>query len=346
MLKIIAIILMFGLIVFVHEFGHFLFAKLNHIRVNEFAIGMGPAIMKFGKKETQYSIRILPIGGYCLMAGQDGEELDENDPGSFHNKSVLARLSVTLAGPVFNFLLAFVLSIATAHFYLLDPPVIATVDKGSAADEAGLRPGDEITGLNGSKIRLFREITLFRQVEDLTQPVEVTYERNGQSYDTTLHLTKEKNYMFGISAQPRESRSFGEELYYSVIEVEFQIKTAVTSVKMLFTGKASVNDLSGPVGIGNMMSDVIDKAEEEGGMKDAILSIVSFMILVSANLGIMNLLPIPALDGGRILFLVIEAVTRKKVPKNKEMIVNFIGFVLLMLLMIFVFFNDIRKLFM
>ena len=121
MLKIIAIIVMFGLIVFVHEFGHFLFAKLNHIRVNEFAIGMGPAIMKFGKKETQYSIRILPIGGYCLMAGQDGEG-DENDEGSFQSKSVLARLSVTLAGPLFNFILAFVLSIATAHFYLLDPP--------------------------------------------------------------------------------------------------------------------------------------------------------------------------------------------------------------------------------
>ena len=345
MLKIIAIIVMFGLIVFVHEFGHFLFAKLNHIRVNEFAIGMGPAIMKFGKKETQYSIRILPIGGYCLMAGQDGEG-DENDEGSFQSKSVLARLSVTLAGPLFNFILAFVLSIATAHFYLLDPPVLSTVEKGSAAEVAGLKPGDEITKLNGSRIRLFREITLFRQVEDLTQPIEVKYMRDGKTYDTTLHLTKEKNYMFGISVEPRESRGFGEELYYSVLEVEFQIKTAVTSVKMLFTGKASVNDLSGPVGIGNMMSDVIDQAQEEGGLKDAILSIVSFMILVSANLGIMNLLPIPALDGGRILFLLIEAVTRKKVPKNKEMIVNFIGFVLLMLLMIFVFFNDIRKLFM
>ncbi len=344
MLKIIAIIIMFGVIVFVHEFGHFLFAKLNHIRVNEFAIGMGPAIMKFGKKETQYSVRLLPIGGYCLMAGQDGEDTEME--GSFQSKSVLARLSVTLAGPLFNFLLALILSIATAHFYLLDPPVITEVAKGSAAEVAGLEPGDEIIKLNGSSISLFREVTLFRQVEDLTQPVEVTYLRDGKTYETTLHLTKEQNYMFGITSQPRESKSFGEELYYSVIEVKFQIKTAITSVKMLFTGKASVNDLSGPVGIGNMMSEVIDQAEEEGGTKNAILSIISFMVLVSANLGIMNLLPIPALDGGRILFLVIEAVTRKKVPKDKEMIVNFIGFVLLMLLMVFVFFNDIRKLFM
>ena len=344
MLKIIAIILMFGVIVFVHEFGHFLFAKLNHVRVNEFAIGMGPAIMKFGKKETQYSVRLLPIGGYCLMAGQDGEDTEME--GSFQSKSVPARLSIMLAGPFFNFLLALVLSIATAHFYLLDPPVIAEVSKGSAADVAGIRPGDEITELNGHSISLFREITLFRQVEDLTKPVDVTYLRDGKSYDTTLHLSKEQNYMFGITVQPRESRNFGEELYYSLLEVKFQITTAVTSVKMLFTGKASVNDLSGPVGIGNMMSNVIDQAEQEGGTKNAILSIISFMVLVSANLGIMNLLPIPALDGGRILFLVIEAVTRKKVPKDKEMIVNFIGFVLLMLLMVFVFFNDIRKLFM
>ena len=344
MLKIIAIIVMFGVIVFVHEFGHFLFAKLNHIRVNEFAIGMGPAIMKFGKKETTYSIRILPIGGYCLMAGQDGEETEEE--GSFQSKSVLARLSVTLAGPLFNFLLAFILSVATAHFYLVDPPVIDKVEKNSAADQAGIRPGDEITSLNGKSITLFREITLFRQVEDLTKPVEVTYERDGKSYETTLNLSKEKKYMFGISVQPRAAKNFGEEIYYSLLEVKFQITTAVTSVRMLFTGKASVNDLSGPVGIGNMMSDVIDEAEQSGGTKNAILSIVSFMILVSANLGIMNLLPIPALDGGRILFLVIEAVTRKKVPKEKEAIVNFIGFVLLMLLMIFVFFNDIRKIFM
>lgn len=343
MLKIIAIILMFGIIVFVHEFGHFLFAKLNHIRVNEFAIGMGPAIMKFGKKETQYSVRLLPIGGYCLMAGQDGEDTEEE--GSFQSKSVLARLSVMLAGPLFNVILAFVLSVATAHFYQVDPPIITEVSKGSAAEVAGLLPGDEITSLNGQSVKVFREITLFRQIEDLTKPVEVTYLRNGQSYDTTLNLTKEQNYMFGITVQPRPAKNFGEELYYSLIEVEFQVKVAVKSVKMLFTGKASVNDLSGPVGIGSMMSNVIDEAEQQGGMKDAILSIISFMVLVSANLGVMNLLPIPALDGGRILFLLIEAVTRKKVPKEKEMIVNFIGFVLLMLLMVFVFFNDIRKLF-
>ena len=343
MLKIIAIILMFGLIVFVHEFGHFLFAKLNHIRVNEFAIGMGPAIMKFGKKETQYSVRLLPIGGYCLMAGQDGEETEVE--GSFDSKSVLARLSVMLAGPLFNFLLALLISVGTAHFYQVDPPVITEVSQGSPAAEAGLEAGDEITAINGSNIYLFREITLFRELEDLTKPVELTWLHNGQYKTATLNLSEKQNYMFGITCMPREAKNFGEELYYSLIEVRFQIKTAITSVKMLFSGRASVKDLSGPVGIGNMMSEVIDEAEASGGTKNAILSILSFMVLVSANLGVMNLLPIPGLDGGRIIFLLIEAITRKKVPKNKEMIVTFIGFALLMLLMIFVFFNDITKLF-
>ena len=343
MLKIIAIILMFGLIVFVHEFGHFLFAKLNHIRVNEFAIGMGPAIMKFGKKETQYSVRLLPIGGYCLMAGQDGEETEVE--GSFDSKSVLARLSVMLAGPFFNFLLALLISVGTAHFYQVDPPVITEVSQGSPAAEAGLEAGDEITAINGSNIYLFREITLFRELEDLTKPVELTWLHNGQYKTATLNLSEKQNYMFGITCMPREAKNFGEELYYSLIEVRFQIKTAITSVKMLFSGRASVKDLSGPVGIGNMMSEVIDEAEASGGTKNAILSILSFMVLVSANLGVMNLLPIPGLDGGRIIFLLIEAITRKKVPKNKEMIVTFIGFALLMLLMIFVFFNDITKLF-
>ena len=343
MLKIIAIIVMFGLIVFVHEFGHFLFAKLNHIRVNEFAIGMGPAIMKFGKKETQYSVRLLPIGGYCLMAGQDGQDTELE--GSFDSKSVLARLSVMLAGPVFNFLLALLISVGTAHFYQVDPPVVTEVSQGSPAAEAGLEAGDEITAINGSKIYLFREITLFRELEDLTKPVELTWLHDGQYKTATLNLTQEQNYMFGITCMPREAKNFGEELYYSVIEVRFQIKTAITSVKMLFSGRASVQDLSGPVGIGNMMSEVIDEAEASGGTKNAILSILSFMVLISANLGVMNLLPIPGLDGGRIIFLLIEAITRKKVPKNKEMIVTFIGFALLMLLMIFVFFNDITKLF-
>ena len=348
-LKILVIIIMFGIIVFVHEFGHFIFAKMNKIKVNEFAIGMGPAIIKWGKKETQYSFRCLPIGGYCLMEGESEESEDE---GAFGNKSIPARLSVLFAGPFFNFILAFLLSIIICHEYVIDPPVLSQIIPGSAAEEAGLKEGDEIISLNGERVMTFREVSIFRMVNDPSKPIKVVYKRGGEKQETTVNLKLDQetnSYMFGIYSTGREAKNFGEELKYSLIEVRFQIKATFKSLKMLFTGKASAKDLMGPVGIGHMRSDVIDEAaaqsEPENVFKNVLLNIINIMILISANLGVMNLLPIPALDGGRILFILAEAVTGKKVPKEKEALVNGIGFVLLMLLMVFVFFNDISKLF-
>ncbi len=349
LLKVLVIILMFGIIVFVHEFGHFLFAKLNKIKVNEFAIGMGPAIAKWKKKETQYSLRCLPIGGYCLMEGEAEDSKDEN---AFNKKSIPARLAVCFAGPFFNFILAFLLSIIICHFYMVDPPVLTEVLPGSAAEEAGLQEGDTIVKLNGSRIYTFREISVFRMVTDPAKPIKVTYERDGQRYDTTVTLKfdeESQSYMFGITSLGRPAKNFLEELKYSLIEVRYQVKTTFMSLKMLFTGKASANDLMGPVGIGHVMSDVIDEAAEQSTPEtralNVFLNIINFMVLISANLGVMNLLPIPALDGGRILFILAEAVIGKPIPRDKEAIVNGIGFVLLMLLMVFVFFNDITNLF-
>ncbi len=349
MFKILVIILMFGIIVFVHEFGHFIFAKMNKIKVNEFAIGMGPAIAKWGKKETKYSLRCLPIGGYCLM---EGEAEDSDDENAFSSKSIPARLAVCFAGPFFNFILAFLLSIIICHFYVIDPTVLDKVDEGSAAAEAGLQAGDEIIKLNNSRVMTFREISIFRMVTDPTQPVKVTYKRDGEIHETVVNLKQDPEtgaYMFGITSYGRDAVNFGEELKYSLIEVRYQMKATFLSLKMLFTGKASKDDLMGPVGIGHMMSDVIDEAAAQSTPEtkwlNVFLNIINFMILISANLGIMNLLPIPALDGGRILFILAEAITGKPIPKEKEALVNGIGFVLLMLLMVFVFFNDISKLF-
>ena len=349
LIKILVIILMFGIIVFVHEFGHFIFAKMNKIKVNEFAIGMGPAIAKWGKKETKYSLRCLPIGGYCLM---EGESEDSDDENSFNSKSIPARLMVSFAGPFFNFILAFLLSIIICHFYVIDPPVLTEVLPGSAAEEAGLQPGDEIIKLDNSRVMTFREISIFRMVNDPTKPVKVTYKRDGEIHETTVTLKYDEesgSYMFGISSMGRDAKNFGEELKYSLIEVRYQIKATFLSIKMLFTGKASAKDLKGPVGIGHIMSDVIDEAAAQSTpdtkILNVFLNIINFMILISANLGVMNLLPIPALDGGRILFILAEAVTGKPIPREKEALVNGIGFVLLMLLMVFVFFNDISNLF-
>lgn len=342
-LKILAIVLVFGVIVFIHEFGHFIFARLNHIAVSEFAIGMGPAIFSVEKKGTKYSVRALPIGGYCLMLGEDEDSEDDN---AFSNKSVLSRLSVVFAGPFFNFVLAFLLSIVLCHYCGIDPSEVK-IQAGSPAAEAGMLDGDRITGLGDQTIYNFREILVYMQMNDVSKPLAVTYERDGKEYKTVVQARKEEDgvYRMGVSGGYIRADGFLQEVQYGALELRYWVKSTVLSLRMLVTGGASKDDLMGPVGVGNMMSDVIDEANEQGGMADVILNIINFCVLLSVNLGIMNLLPIPALDGGRILFLLIEAVTRKKIPKEKEAIVNGIGFVLLMLLMIFVFFNDIHNVF-
>ncbi len=353
-MNIIAIILTLGVIVFVHEFGHFIFAKMNHVKVNEFSIGMGPAIATWKKGETEYSVRGLPIGGYCLMEGLGEASDDEN---AFNTKSVLARLSILFAGPFFNFLLAFLLAIIICHNSTIDDTVLTGVSKDSAASEAGIQPGDEIIKLDGQRIYNYREITLFGMVNDPEKPVEVTYLRDGQEHTVTLTKKKDEKtgkYYFGFESHGRLSKGFVDEMKYSVLEVRFQIKTVITSLKMLFSGKLSKDDLMGPVGISNTMNDVIENAKDAADSMQmskwdsfmlVLLNIINFAVLLSANLGVMNLLPIPALDGGRILFILIEAISGKKVPQEKEAVVTAVGVVLLMLLMIFVFFNDLGNVF-
>ncbi len=341
--NIVIIILVFGVIVFIHEFGHFLFAKLNKIGVEEFAIGMGPAIASFEKKGTKYSIRILPIGGYCLMVGENEESEEEN---AFNNKSVLARISVVLAGPFFNFILAFILSIVLCHYCGIDPPNVYVSEDG-AAKEAGLRDGDLITEIDGGNIYNYRELLVYMQINNNSSPVEITYERDGNEYTTVVTPKQGEDgvYRIGVASGYVEAENFLEEVKYGAYEVRYWIKSVFISLRMLVTGQAGADDLMGPVGVGNMMNDVIEEANENGGMVDVILNVINFCVLISANLGVMNLLPIPALDGGRLLFLIIEAITRKRIPEDKEAIVNGIGFVLVMLLMVFVLFNDISNVF-
>ena len=348
MVKVISIILVFGIIVFIHEFGHFLFARMNKVKVNEFSIGMGPSIATFGKKDTKYSLRLLPIGGYCMMEGQ----LDESDdPNAFNKKTAWQRLAILFAGPLFNFILAFILAVIVCHFSYIDPATIKEVAKDSAAEEAGLMAGDTITYLNGDRIYNFRELSLFRMTTDPKKPVQVTYDRNGESRETVVQMKYDEetgSYMFGVASDMRIASSFSEELFYGLLELRLQVKSVFMTLKTLFTGNFNKDNLSGPVGIANMMSDVIDEAEDAAeetgeGFSLVLLNIVNFVVLLSANLGVMNLLPIPALDGGRILLVLFEAVTRKRIPADKEIVITAIGAVLLILLMIFVLFNDIGK---
>ncbi len=349
-MSIILIILIFGIIVFFHEFGHFLFAKLNHIAVNEFSIGMGPAIVSFKKKETKYSLRIFPIGGYCMMEGEDEESDSEN---AFSNKPVWVRMLVVVAGPLFNFILAFIFAIILVHFTGCDPATLYYVAPDSGAEEAGIAEGDTILEINGDKIYNYRELLLYMQLNDASKPVELTMVTpDGDEYVTvvTPKLDENGEYKLGVIGGYVESEGIGTDLKYGALELRYWFKATITSLKMIFTGGVSSDDIMGPVGVGGAFDDVLDEVKEVSTTKkeeviNIILNMLNWCILLSVNLGVMNLLPIPALDGGRLLFLIIEAIRRKKIPQDKEAFVNLIGFVLLIILMIVVFFNDIKNVF-
>ena len=391
---IVWFIILFSIVVIAHEFGHLLVAKKNGINVVEFSIGMGPKIVGFSKNGTRYVLRALPIGGICMFEGDDGvsaaatgklpvqTEMEEDKDvkkdlkaetveveelkrfvkdtdlgkksGSFKDATVWARMATVLAGPVFNFLLAFLFSIMLIGAIGVDLPVVEAVTQGSAAEEAGLKAGDTIKSLNGEKIHLFREISLISALNQ-GEEIKTVYERNGIEHTVVIQpkYAEAKNgekgrYYIGLSS----SSDIGHNtklgvigtIKYSAYEVKYWISTTVKSLGMIIGGKFSKDDVAGPIGVAQAV-DTIYQESKPSGLFYIWINMTQFAILLSANLGVMNLLPIPALDGGRFMFLLIEAVRRKPIPPEKEGIVHMIGFLLLMLLMVVVLFNDIVRLF-
>ena len=334
---IILALLLFSFIVFFHEFGHFLLAKLNGIDVDEFAIGMGPAIFSKEYKGTKYAVRIFPIGGYCAMG---------DSPGNFNNKSVWARISVIAAGAVFNFILAFLMSVVIVGMTGYDSPVIGEVDAGFPAAEAGMLPGDRIVKMNDEKINIFREITMYNQFHQ-DKETEITFVRDGEKHTVTItqKMDEELGYSrFGFTSAGYQKPTFLKTLQYGVYEVVFWIETTLDSLKMLITGQVGADQLSGPVGIVDVVGDTYEQTKEYGFLT-VLANMLSLAILLSANLGVMNLLPLPALDGGRLVFLFVEAIRGKRVPPEKEGYVHALGMVLLLALMVFVLYNDIVRIF-
>ena len=343
-MSIILALIIFSLIILIHELGHFLLAKRGGVTVEEFSLGMGPRLISTVKGGTRYSLKLLPFGGSCMMLGEDEATTEE---GSFASKSVWTRISVIAAGPIFNFILAFVLSVIIIGSIGVDKPVILAVSEGFPAAEAGIQKGDTILKMNGTKIRLSREVTnyvTFHQGEDVT----FVYEHEGEERTVTLSLEQNEGgrYIFGLStvSSYREKVGAWETLKYSAYEVKYWIQTTISSLKMLFTGQVGINDMSGPVGVVTIIGDTYKESAADGGFY-IWLNMLNISILLTANLGVMNLLPLPALDGGRLVFLIIEAIRRKRIDPEKEGMVHFVGLMLLMVLMIVVMFNDIRKLF-
>lgn len=345
-LKIILALLIFSLIVIIHELGHFLLAKKNDIAVTEFSLGMGPRLFSTVKGETRYSIKLLPFGGSCLMVGEDEESDDVN---AFNNKSVFARISVVFAGPLFNFLLAFVLSIFIVGSIGYDAPVVWKISEGYPAETAGMEAGDKIIRLNDTRIHVYREVSLFVQLNQKNgaSPVEVEYERDGERYTVSLTPRQAENGMYYLGFTGSGVRTKGGPLItlkYSAYEVKYWISTTLKSLGMLFEGQVSADDVSGPVGIVNIIGDTYEESKSDGAFY-VWLNMLNIAILLSANLGVMNLLPIPALDGGRLVFLIIEAIRGKAIDPEKEGMIHMIGLMALMVLMVFVMFNDIRQIF-
>ena len=339
---IVLAILVFSFIVLVHELGHFLLAKKNGIRVDEFSIGMGPTLLSKRVGETKYCLKLLPLGGSCMM----GEDDDDMSEGSFNSKSVWARMSVIAAGPVFNFILAFIFAVIIIGYVGYDEPILSDVTPGYSAEAEGLQAGDRIVRMNNKKINIWREVVYYN-VFHPGETVNLVYERDGKEYTATIVPKQDENgsYKLGVvSPTGYKKANVLTALQYGVYEVKFWICTTVESLKMLVTGQVGVNELSGPVGIVDMVGDTYEQSKSYGFMV-VLMEMLNIGILLSANLGVMNLLPIPALDGGRLVFLVVEAIRRKRIPPEKEGIVHLIGFALLMALMVFVMFNDIKRLF-
>jgi regulator of sigma E protease len=426
-LKILIALLVFSVIVLFHELGHFLLAKRNGIAVTEFSLGMGPRLLSTEKGGTRYSLKLFPIGGSCMMVGEDEDDDSER---SFNNASVWARISVVAAGPIFNFILAFVFAMIITSVVGYDPARVLQVTEGSPAAQAGLKEGDIIKEFQGRHISIGRDLDSYMTLHGLKdEEISLTYERDGKKHDIQFQANSESRYMLGftylsegipeitqvmlnsamtkagvmpggiireingtavadsqeiqaylqehpldgteitlgierdgkvetISAIPqmtkhvdsgfiyniyREKTNFLGVMKYSAVEVRYWVSTTVESLMMLIKGQFSVNDLSGPVGIIDVIGDSYEEAKSEGAMM-VWMQMLYWAILLSANLGVMNLLPIPALDGGRLVFLLIESVRKKRLNPNVEGMIHFAGFVLLMMLMVFVMFNDFRRL--
>lgn len=345
-LLIIISILLFSLIIFIHEFGHFITAKWSGIKVNEFAIGMGPAILKKQKGDTLYSIRMFPIGGFCSMEGEDDESTDEN---AFGKKSVYKRILVVAAGAIMNIILAFMFMI----IILMQQTQFASTTISKFSDNAvtnqyGLQIGDKIKSIDGYNVSTYTDIAFVLAVnKDFKSNFIV--ERNGETI--TINDVKFAS-LEGEDGKTIIVRDF----YVAPIEKNFltittqTFKEMTSNVRMtyativgLVTGTISLNEVSGPVGMVSIISDAASKGLEVNFV-EALNNIIKMIMILSINLGIFNLLPLPALDGGRLVFLIIEAIKGKPLNPKYEGIVHTIGFILLILLMFFVSINDVLKL--
>lgn len=345
-MTLIYFIIVLGVVVCIHEFGHFLFAKKSGIYVYEFSIGMGPKLFGWKRKndETDYSIRLFPIGGYVKMAGEE-IELDKDIPEEkrFQAKTWLQKVLTVIAGVCFNFILAVVIFFIVA-LVMGTPritPMIGSTTKGSPAYETNLQQGDKVLKLNGKNIYSEDHFLVELQVATGEEIALIVEHENG---DTEEILVKPKKnevngktvYQYGFTLNNDKDHNILSALQYAFIKVGTLFHQMILIIFYLFTGQISLNSLAGPVGIFNLVGQTA---------KAGVINLVYLIGYLSVNVGFINLLPLPAFDGGRLLFLIIEKIIGKPIKPEVENWFHAIGFILLMMLMIFITWNDIMRLF-
>ncbi len=343
-------IIIFGFLVTVHELGHFIAAKSLGVRVNEFAVGMGPVILKKQGKVTKYTLRLLPLGGFCAM---EGEDQASDDPGSFIDKPVWRKLIILLAGSLMNFIAGFVIiAILFSGMKVFTTTTIAGFEPnfGNTEDKY-LKEGDRFYSINGERIYLSDDISTFLSRGN-GSTADIVVIRDGvkvrlDNFPIPLReyeMDGRKVMRYGFSIKS-EKATFASKLQYSWYNTVSFVRLVRLGISDLINGKAGVKDLSGPVGIVGIINEVGTSTEDKS---IAISNIFYIFAFIAINLAIMNMLPLPALDGGRIFFmfitLIIEKISRRKVDPKYEGYIHFAGFVLLIGLMVFVMFNDIVKL--
>ncbi len=349
MLTLVFFILIFGVVVISHEFGHFLLAKANGIHVVEFSVGMGPTLFSFPKGDTKYSLRLLPIGGACMFEGEDGLDFleGEESKGAFPNAPVWSRISTVLAGPIFNFILGLLIALIMVQFMSINDTVISEVTEGSPAQEAGLLASDRILSINGEKVCIGSDIILF-SMTTAGEEAEVVFERDGQEMSTVLkpvYNEQEGRYFMGIALGEQVDVKGIDNFRYAWYETRYCVRATFKSLGMLVSGRLHREDVAGPVGIAVNVVGKTYEATKEYGWLTVLLNMLNITLLLTVNLGILNLLPLPALDGGRLVFLLLEVVRGKPIPPEKEGMVHFAGLVFFMALMVVVFFNDLVNIF-
>lgn len=356
MLSLVLFIIILGTIVLIHELGHFLFAKLFGVYVYEYSIGMGKKI--FSKKpknsETEYNIRLFPIGGFVRLAGEEGEDGDKEVPleKKLYKKGFWQRFLIFFMGPGFNFLLAIVTLFVSCLIFgaTMTTLEVDGITKEYPAYQAGMRNGDTILAVNGDKVSTWTQARM--KIAVVKPGTEITFKvkrHDGKVAVIDVKPKKEKNtaceeddkdcppvYVYGVGSKLAKKSGFVGSIEYAFVETKNIILSMGTTLKMLFTGNLGVNDLSGPVGI----YEVVDEQAQYG--LDSLLYLLAYL---SVNVGIMNLIPFPAFDGGHILFLLIEKIRGKAVDSNVEATITGIGFICLILLMIYVTCHDFINLF-